>query len=53
MKCVRSLYSWLGGPTTAMAPSVYGQFRTPSAAAYPGGRWGHSMVIDQSNNLVL
>ena len=49
------MWAWMGGSSTIVIPnaSVYGQFRVPTPANLPSGRWGTSTWTDKSGNLWL
>ncbi len=46
-------WTWMGGSNVVNAPGTYGTQGAPSAANFPGARWGGVTWVDSSGNVWL
>ena len=49
----KKLWTWVSGSNAVNQKSTYGTRGIPKATNMPGGRFGHTMQIDQSDNILI
>ena len=50
---VSEWWTWLNGSSTVADPGVYGTKGLAAPTNKPGGRWYHSMILDQETQVLL